>query len=121
MNSIRIKLLMWLIVPLLLVNLIGAGMSYWLAWIPAQIAFDQSLADAGWAMVPRLQEKDGQVEIHLSQQAEQVLRVDHFDAIYLVVRSGDGKLLAGDADFPPLPRQKALNIDSCSMRALREA
>lgn len=109
MNSIRINLLKWLIVPLLLVNFIGAGLSYWLAWIPAQIAFDQSLADAGWAMVPRLQEKDGQVDINLSKQAEQVLRVDHFDAIYLVVRSGDGKLLAGDADFPSLPRQKSFN------------
>ncbi|PUA20012.1 sensor histidine kinase [Glaciimonas sp. PCH181] len=112
MNSIRINLLKWLIVPLLLVNFIGAGLSYWLAWIPAQIAFDQSLADAGWAMVPRLQEKDGQVDINLSKQAEQVLRVDHFDAIYLVVRSGDGKLLAGDADFPPLPRQKLFNEPS---------
>lgn len=109
MTSIRMSLLKWLILPLLLVNFVGAGLSYWLAWIPAQIAFDQSLADAGWAMVPRLQEKDGQVEIHLSQQAEQVLRVDHFDAIYLAVRSGDGKLLAGDADFPVLPTLAALN------------
>ena len=105
MNSIRINLLMWLIVPLLIVNFIGAGLSYWLAWVPAQIAFDQSLADAGWAMVPRLQEKNGQVESTLSKQAEQVLRVDHFDAIYLAVRSDDGKLLAGDADFPALPKQ----------------
>lgn len=109
MNSIRMDLLKWLILPLLLVNFVGAGLSYWLAWIPAQIAFDQSLADAGWAIVPRLQEKDGQVESNLSKQAEQVLRVDHFDAIYLAVRSGDGKLLAGDADFPALPQQKGLN------------
>jgi len=109
MNSIRMNLLKWLIVPLLLVNFVGAGLTYWLAWIPAQTAFDQSLADAGWAMIPRLQAKDGQVEINLSKQAEQVLRVDHFDAIYLVVRSGDGKLLAGDADFPALAKQTALN------------
>ncbi|MFC5473896.1 sensor histidine kinase [Paraherbaspirillum soli] len=110
--SIRMSLLKWLIVPLLMVNLVGAGLTYWLAWIPAQIAFDQSLADAGWALIPRLRESGGQVEIALSQQAEQVLRVDHFDAIYLVVRNGQGRLLAGDADFPALPEKEALNDPS---------
>lgn len=109
MPSIRASLLMWLLVPLLTVNIVGAGMTYWLAWIPAQIAFDQSLADAGWAMIPRLHENGAQVEIDLSKQAEQVLRVDHFDAIFLVVRDQQGKLLAGDADFPVLPEREALN------------
>ncbi|AMP15629.1 sensor histidine kinase [Collimonas pratensis] len=107
--SIRVSLLKWLVVPLLSVNIIGAGVTYWLAWIPAQIAFDQSLADAGWAMIPRLHENGSQVEIDLSKQAEQVLRVDHFDAIFLVVRDQQGKLLAGDADFPALPEREALN------------
>lgn len=109
MPSIRMSLLKWLIVPLLSVNIVGAGLTYWLAWIPAQIAFDQSLADAGWAMIPRLHESGAQVEIDLSQQAEQVLRVDHFDAIFLVVRNQQGKLLAGDADFPVLPEREELN------------
>jgi len=109
MSSIRISLLKWLIVPLLLVNFVGAGLTYWLAWIPAQIAFDQSLADAGWAMIPRLHEAGAEVEIDLSKQAEQVLRVDHFDALFLAVRDGQGKLLAGDADFPALPQNEQLN------------
>jgi len=109
MPSIRISLLKWLIVPLLIVNLIGAGLTYWMAWIPAQIAFDQSLADAGWAMIPRLHEAGGEVEIDLTKQAEQVLRVDHFDAIFLVVRDRQGKLLAGDGDFPALPQREELN------------
>jgi two-component system, OmpR family, sensor histidine kinase TctE len=109
MPSIRMSLLKWLVVPLLTVNIIGAGLTYWLAWIPAQIAFDQSLADAGWAMIPRMHESGAQVEIDLSKQAEQVLRVDHFDAIFLVVRDQQGKLLAGDADFPVLPEREELN------------
>lgn len=40
--SIRIGLLKWLLVPLLVVNLAGAGLAYWLAWIPARTAFDQT-------------------------------------------------------------------------------
>ncbi|MBC7415514.1 MAG: sensor histidine kinase [Herminiimonas sp.] len=100
--SIRLTLLKRLIGPILLINLIGAGLTFWLAWAPTQIAWDQSLADAAWALVPRLKESDGAVSIDLPQQAEQVLRVDHFDSIFFVVRSMAGNTLAGDHDFPAL-------------------
>ncbi|SNT07225.1 two-component system, OmpR family, sensor histidine kinase TctE [Noviherbaspirillum humi] len=101
-RSIRVKLLKWLIVPLLAVNLIGAMLSYWLAWTPAQTALDQSLADAAWAVLPHLRARGDQLEINLSEQAEQVLRVDHFDKVYLVVRDAAGHTLSGDRDFPAL-------------------
>ena len=100
--SLRVKLLKWLVVPLVAVNLAGAAAVYWLAWIPAQTAFDQSLADAAWALVPHVQESGNSVELQLSKQAEQVLRVDHFDEIYFVVRDIEGRTIAGDHDFPPL-------------------
>jgi two-component system, OmpR family, sensor histidine kinase TctE len=102
MFSIRLNLLKWLIAPLLIINLIGAGLTYWLAWAPAQIAFDQSLADAAWALVPRLEDIRGTLSIDLPKQAEQILRLDHFDAIYFIVRTPDGKTIAGDKDFPVL-------------------
>lgn len=108
-SSIRFNLLKWLIAPLLLTNLIGAALTYWLAWAPAQLAFDQSLADAGWALIPRLRERDGQILIDLPQQAEQVLRLDHFDAIFFVVRTLDGRVIAGDRDFPPVETPSQLN------------
>ncbi|MDD5241791.1 MAG: sensor histidine kinase [Sulfuricella sp.] len=109
MHSIRINLLKWLIAPLLLINLAGAGLTYWLAWAPAQTAFDQSLADAGWVLIPRLREMQGDILVDLPQQAEQVLRVDHFDAIYFVIRNAEGKTIAGDKDFPELRQPDALN------------
>ena len=70
--SLRVKLLKWLVIPLVAVNLAGAAAVYWLAWIPAQTAFYQSLADAAWALVPHVQESGNSVELQLSQQAEQV-------------------------------------------------
>ena len=100
--SLRNKLLRWLVIPLMLVNLAGATAIYWLAWLPAQTALDQSLADAAWALVPHMQESGNSVELQLSQQAEQVLRVDHFDEIFFVVRDLNGKTIAGDLDFPKL-------------------
>jgi hypothetical protein len=110
--SIRLNLLKWLIVPLLIINLVGAGLVYWLAWKPAQTAFDQSLADTAWALVPRLKMSGDRVEVDLSKQAEQVLRVDHVDAVYFSVRNEDGAIIAGDADFPPIIEPPTLNLPS---------
>jgi len=46
MTSIRLRLLKTLIVPILLINLAGGALAYMLAWLPAQIAFDQSQPEA---------------------------------------------------------------------------
>lgn len=100
--SLRVKLLQWLVVTLMAVNVAAAAAAYWLAWIPAQSALDQSLADAAWALVPHVKETDTAVELRLSQQAEQILRVDHLDEVFFVVRDLDGNTIAGDRDFPEL-------------------
>ena len=100
MTSIRLRLLKWLIGPILLINLIGASLTYMLAWVPAQLAFDQILGDAALALQARVRADGGPAGIDLPKQAEQMLRADDADAMYFVVRSTSGRLLAGDADFP---------------------
>jgi two-component system sensor histidine kinase TctE len=99
MTSIRVRLLKWLIGPILLLNLAGASLIYLLAWSPVQLAFDQALGDAAAGLAARLRSDGG---IDLPPQAERVLRADPVDAVYFVVRDGAGAVLAGDADFPPL-------------------
>lgn len=108
--SLRARLLKWLVIPLVLLNLLAAGIAYWLAWIPAQSALDQSLADAAWALVPHVQESGDSVQLQLSKQAEQVLRVDHFDQVFFVVRDMEGTTVAGDADFPELRIPEQMNV-----------
>ena len=117
--SLRGKLMRWLVIPLMLVNLAGATAIYWLAWLPAQTALDQSLADAAWALVPHMQESGNSVELQLSQQAEQVLRVDHFDEIFFVVRDLQGKTIAGDLDFPKLRAPENTNTWVAYLSAMR--
>jgi two-component system sensor histidine kinase TctE len=107
MPSIRLRLLKWLIGPILLLNLAGGALVYALAWMPAQGAFDQGLQDAAGALGARLGADGAGVRIDLPPQAEQVLRGDAVDAVYFVVRGGDGRAIAGDADFPPLRRAGA--------------
>lgn len=99
-SSIKFNLLKWLIAPLLAVNLIGAGLTYWLAWLPAQDAFDQSLTDAAWALTSQIKRVRGKTSLELTKQAEQMLRSDHFDTMYFVVRDSSGETLAGDRNFP---------------------
>ncbi len=100
MNSIRLRLLKRLIGPILLVNLAGAGLTYMLAWLPAQLAFDQGLANAAGALSLRLRAGPQGAAIDLPSEAEQVLRANDVDAFYFSVRSARGRLLAGDAGFP---------------------
>jgi two-component system sensor histidine kinase TctE len=102
MTSIRLRLLKWLIGPILLLNLAGASLAYLLAWIPAQQAFDQAIGDAAAALAARLVAGPDGVALDLPKQAEQLLRTDETDAIYFVVRGADGHRVAGDADFPAL-------------------
>lgn len=99
-HSIKFNLLKWLIAPLLAVNLIGAGLTYWLAWLPAQDAFDQSITDAAWALTSQIKRVRGKTSLELTKQAEQMLRSDHFDTMYFVVRDASGDTLAGDHNFP---------------------
>ncbi|WP_082616156.1 sensor histidine kinase [Massilia sp. Root418] len=102
MPSIRLRLLKWLIAPILLINLAGGALTYMLAWLPAQTAFDQSLSDAAGALGARLSVVGGAWRIDLPPQAERVLRNGEADPVYFVVRDSAGRLVAGDSDFPAL-------------------
>ncbi len=95
MSSIRLRLLKWLLGPILVINLAGASLTYLLAWTPAQLAFDQSLADTAGALALRLRGP----ALDLPRAAELVLRANEVDAVYFAVRTR-GKMLAGDVDFP---------------------
>ncbi|MFD2367785.1 sensor histidine kinase [Pseudoduganella sp. GCM10020061] len=102
MTSLRLRLLKWLIGPILLLNLAGGALMYLLAWLPAQQALDRGLADSAGALAARVTRGPAGLAIDLPRQAEQILRADDADDIYFVVRSA-GRTLAGDADFPALP------------------
>lgn len=105
MASIRVRLLQWLVGPLLLVNLAGGGLTYALAWLPAQHAFDQGLLDVAGALGGRLQARNGSLPIDLPRQPGQPA-----DAVYFAVRDASGRLLAGDGDLPAgPPREQAFD------------
>lgn len=107
MTSIRLGLLKRLIIPMLLVSLLASALTYWLAWGPAQLAFDQSLADNAWALASRLRVIDNKVVVDLPNPAVQILRIDHYDEIFFVVRDEAHHTILGDHDFPNLQTAQA--------------
>ncbi|GGB86686.1 sensor histidine kinase [Pseudoduganella buxea] len=103
MASLRVRLLRWLIVPILLVNVAAGALTYALAWLPARLAFDQSLLDAGTALAARVEGTAAAPRVDLPAAALRALRGDATDAGFFAVRDATGRLLAGDADFPDVP------------------
>ncbi len=103
MDSIRLRLLKWLIGPVLLLNLAGVALSFALAWIPAQIAFDQSLGDAAAMLGAHVSEREGQLVLDWPAAAERALRDDGLDKVYFSVRDSQGRLVAGDGVLPIFP------------------
>ena len=91
MDSIRLRLLKWLIGPVLLLNLAGVALSFALAWIPAQIAFDQSLGDAAAMLGAHVSEREGQLVLDWPAAAERALRDDGLDKVYFSVRDNQGQ------------------------------
>ncbi|NNG21807.1 sensor histidine kinase [Telluria aromaticivorans] len=100
MTSIRVRMLKWLVPPLLVFNLVAATLSYLLAWAPAQLAFDQGLLDAATGMATRFRVDGGQAQFAVPEAAARVLGAGAPDASWFVVRDHNGRVLAGDPGFP---------------------
>jgi two-component system sensor histidine kinase TctE len=111
MSSIRVRLLKWLVGPIVLVNLGAATLTYQLAWKPAQLAFDQSLFDAARTLAAGLGASGAPA---LPGAAPRLSGADGLDLMWFAVRAGDGRLLAGASDLPLLGRG---GVRDASMRA----
>lgn len=118
-SGIRRSLLRWLIIPAIGINIFGAFFIYKLAWIPARNTFDQSLAEVAWALLPHVRDNGQGLFVDLPKKAEQLLKVDQYDDIYLVVRNQDGKTIFGDVDFPSFPTPLSLNKAEVSEQRMR--
>ncbi len=102
MRSIRLSLLKWLLLPMLAINLVGAGLDLLAGMAAGAARLRPEPGRRRLGAAARMQQHDGRIVVDLPHQAEQVLRLDHFDSVYFVVRNAAGDTLAGDRDFPPL-------------------
>ncbi|MBD8530162.1 HAMP domain-containing histidine kinase [Massilia sp. CFBP 13647] len=93
MSSIRIRLLKWLVGPILVVNLGAAALTYLLAWTPAQLAFDEGLQGDAAALAARV--RVGGAPVLANALADSGAG----EASWAALHDGRGKLLAGTAQL----------------------
>lgn len=98
-RSLRQRLLLTIIVPLCAISAIGGVVDFQLARETADAAFDQSLADAALDIASDIEAEGVDPQVHLSSEAEALLRSDPSDAVYFAVRDANGTVLAGEKDL----------------------
>ena len=100
MTSLRLRLLAWLVPPLVVVAAVAGGGAYMFLERRLTAAYDHDLGDIARALVPYIRDDKGRLYIDFTPQAEAVLRADSTDQIYYAVLDMQGKLLAGDRNMP---------------------
>jgi two-component system sensor histidine kinase TctE len=104
MESLRLRLLAWLFVPLVIVGVTAATGAYYFMERRLTQAYDLDLGDIARALVPYIKVHDGRLVLELTEMADAILRADSTDHIYYTVRDGDGHVVAGDPHLKPPPQ-----------------
>ncbi|RPI46050.1 MAG: sensor histidine kinase [Betaproteobacteria bacterium] len=96
---LRKQLLVWLLVPLTLLLVADAFISYRVTLDFSRRAYDRSLIDIAHEIALHLRASAGGLELDMPEAARRVLLTDPSDAIYFAITAADGSLIAGS----PLP------------------
>jgi len=96
---LRDQLLVWLLVPLALLLLADAYLSYRVALRFARDAYDRSLIEVAHELALHVRLHDGKLALELPEAARRVLLNDPTDRIYFSIADEQGKRIAGD----PIP------------------
>ena len=100
-NSIRQKLLNWLIILLIPSLLLGGVSAYYLANYFANLAYDSALYRTALALADEVEVKNGSPVVDLSESALKLLEFDTDDYIYYQVQDSKKRVVLGDVLLPP--------------------
>lgn len=103
-NSLRRKLLVWLLLPLLSLWLVGAVLAYFMAINFTDVAYDRALFDSTRSLAEQVKVIDDQAVVELPRSALQILLADEHDRVYYQVIGRKGQLVSGE---PGLARPPA--------------
>lgn len=101
------EILDWMLAPLLFVWPISIVLTHYFANNVAAFPYDQALREDVAAISRQLKFVNGKPVINLPGAARAVIRSDEIDSVYFHVLTRNGRVLAGDQEFP-LPDQSRL-------------
>ena len=107
-ESIRQRLLTWLLVPLGVLLFASAVTAYHLTLRAATEAYDRALLDPAVAIASRLRTQGGLTVLDVPPDVLEMLSVDSVDRTFFSVVRPDGTVLAGQADLPAPPELPAV-------------
>ena len=103
MQSLRRRLVAWLLPPLIIVGVVAGSGAYVFLERRLTAAYDLDLADIARAIIPYLRTRDGAISLVFNPEAEAVLRADSTDQIHYAVIDASSHAVAGDATLPRPP------------------
>jgi two-component system sensor histidine kinase TctE len=98
--SLRRQLLQWLMIPILVLMLVGAGVTYGLAVSFATEGYDQALVDALHSIASHIISRQGRVVVDLPPVALEILKDNVKDKLYYQVKDSHGDVIASDTRIP---------------------
>ncbi|MBS2010753.1 MAG: sensor histidine kinase N-terminal domain-containing protein [Cyanobacteria bacterium SZAS TMP-1] len=98
--SLRRQLMQWLMIPILVLWLVGALVTYALAIAFATEGYDQALVDNVHSIASHIVASDGKVVVDLPPIALEILKDNVKDKLYYQVKDEHGKVIASDTRIP---------------------
>ncbi|MBZ0105975.1 MAG: sensor histidine kinase N-terminal domain-containing protein [Sulfuricella denitrificans] len=102
-NSLRSKLLLWLLLPLLSLWLAGAVVAYFMAISFTNVAYDRALFDSTRSLAEQIVIAEGRATVELPRSAMQILLSDEYDKVFYQVTGRSGRVLSGEPELPRPP------------------
>ncbi len=109
--SLRLRLILALLIPLILILAASSYFDYRLAKRTANRAHDQALADNVFDLEAHIKRQRPSYSLDLTEEAEAMLRSNAPDMLYFAVIDPFGKVVAGDTDLPPVAAPKSDQVE----------
>jgi two-component system sensor histidine kinase TctE len=111
MSSLRLRLALWLLLPLSLFVAVSSALSWRNAAAVADYVQDHDLLASAKVLSDRLIWEDNAVQASVPPSALSLFASPNRDRVYLSVIGADGHLLAGMPDFPMPPERHPTGAD----------
>jgi two-component system sensor histidine kinase TctE len=102
-GSLRRRLLLWLMLPVLTVSAVNAFISYSQALRVANLVYDHWLTDSAIGLSQQVHMDGAKINVDLPSAAIRLLEFDQIDHIYYAVTSAEQGLITGNGDLPHPP------------------